>query len=136
MNKARLQIVAVIAVVLFGGAMLYLRMGPGSRADIPEPARKIIQAADDADFEDGGSTAVAERTGGTKPSQNSGRISSENGDDLQQADSSDDDPQARSKKKSSKRRKKGRKKGSQDDSYEDDDAPIRDKKATPSKTAS
>ncbi len=140
MNKARLQIVAVIAIVLFAGGMLYLRMGPGSRGDIPEEARKVIQAAhDDAAFEDGGSAAIAERTGGTKSSRSGARMSSESEGDLQQgdADSSGDDPQISSKKKSSTRRKKGRKQSPQDDAREDDaDAPKQGKKVTPSKTAS
>lgn len=138
MNRQRLQIIAVVAIVFFAGGMLYLRIGPGSRGDIPQEARKIIQAADDdVAFEDGGSAAIAERTGGTKSSQSGARISSESDGDLRHADSSDDDPQISSKKKSSTRRKKGRKKGPQDDAREEDDAaPKHGKKITPSKTAS
>lgn len=137
MNRQRFQIIAVVAIVLFAGGMLYLRLGPGSRGDIPPEARKIIQAAhDDAAFEDGGSAAIAERTGGTKSSQSGARLSSEGDGELQNADSFDDDPQISSKKKSSRRRKKSRKQGPQDDAREDDDTPKQDKKVTPSKTAS
>lgn len=137
MNKARLQIIAVVAIFLFVGGMLYLRMGPGSRGDIPQEARKIIQTADDnADFEAGGSAAIAERTGGTKPSESGARLSSEGNGDLQNADSSDDDPQISSKKKSSARRKKGRKGRSDDDATEEEDARKPGKKVTPSKTIS
>lgn len=136
MNKQRLQIVAVVAVILFGGGMLYLRMGPGSRSDIPPEAQKIIQAAHvDETFEDGGSP-VAERTGGTQASRSGTRLASEGDPRQADADSIEDEPEIGAKKKSSTRRKKGRKSRVQDDAHQDDEAPKSGKKVSPSKTAS
>lgn len=137
MNKQRLQIIAVAAVVLFGGGMLYLRMGPGSEQDIPPEALKIIQAADDAEFADDAPTAIAERTGAVKAERGSARLSSDGGGDLPVAETSDEEPEIGAKKKVSPRRKKGKRKSSQDDAYEEDDGAIKSgKKITPNKTAS